>query len=193
MRRGDPRVDRAARTFLDSQDRQQKRYFHLVDGGISDNLGLRVSIDFVTAAGGAEAALDIQEVETPNHLAVIVVNAEVEGDSNIDLSNAAPSLALLLNTVSGSQIRRYNFETLLLAEELLHRWGRELSTLQRPVTTHMVNVAFAQIDDAEERQYFNRIPTNFSLSDEEVDRVRAVGRRLLRESPDFQQLVRELR
>ena len=152
-----------------------------------------MALDFAGAVGGAKNAFAVQEVDVPDHLAFIVVNAEIDANPGIDLSDASPSLALLLNSVSGSQIRRYNFETLVLAEELLHGWGRELSSPERAVTTHMVNVAFAELEDEEERRYFNGIPTSFRLSDDEVDRLRAVGRRLLRESPDFQNLVRELR
>jgi NTE family protein len=80
-----------------------------------------------------------------------------------------------------------------LAEELLHRWGRELSSDDRRVTTHMINVSFEELRDEKERRYFNGVPTSFNLSDEVVDRLREVGRRLLRESPDFQRLVRALR
>jgi hypothetical protein len=97
-----------------------------------------------------------------------------------------------MQSISGGQIRRYNFETRLLAEELLRRWGSELSSDGHRVTTHMVNVSFEELEDAEERRYFNAVPTNFNLSDEVVDRLREVGR-LLRDSPDFQRLLRELK
>ena len=41
--------------------------------------------------------------------------------------------------------------------------------------------------------FFNAVGTSFNLDDETVDRLIEVGRRLLRESPDFQQLVASLR
>jgi NTE family protein len=187
------RLNRSAKKFLRVQDAEQKAYFHLVDGGTSDNLGLRAAIDFVTAVGGAKGALEVRRREAPDRLVFIVVNAEKNPDPALDITRAAPSFAALMNTVAGGQIRRYNFETLLLAEEMLHRWGRELSTDEHRVTTHMINVSFEEIRDAEERRFFNGIPTNFNLSDAVVDRLREVGGRLLRESPSFQRLLRELR
>jgi NTE family protein len=187
------RLDRSAKNFLRVQDAEQKAYFHLVDGGTSDNLGLRAAIDFVTAAGGAKGALEVRRREAPDRMVLIVVNAEKNPDPALDITRAAPSFAALMNTVAGGQIRRYNFETLLLAEEMLHRWGRELSTDEHRVTTHMINVSFEEIRDEKERRFFNGIPTNFNLSDAVVDRLREVGRRLLRESPSFQRLLRELR
>ena len=57
----------------------------------------------------------------------------------------------------------------------------------------MVNVSFGQLEDEEERRFFNAVPTNFNLGDEVVDRLREVGGRLLRDSPDFQRLLRALR
>jgi NTE family protein len=175
------------------QDADRKKYLHLVDGGISDNLGLRASIDFITAVGGAREALDVRGIEVPDHLAVIVVNAETDPNPTIDLSDAAPSFALLMNSVSGGQIRRYNFETLLLTEELIHRLGRELTTSGHRVTTHMINVSFDALEDADERRYFKQLPTSFYLKDEDVDRLREVGRRLLRDSPEFQRLLKALK
>ena len=58
---------------------------------------------------------------------------------------------------------------------------------------YLIDVAFSALEDPGERDFFNAIGTSFNLDDETVDRLIAVGRRLLRESPDFQQLVASLR
>jgi NTE family protein len=185
------RRKRAVRNYMQLSDAENKRFIHLVDGGISDNLGLRPAIDFVAAIGSIEKVRQLQHVEIPDRMVVIVVNAETDPDPMIDLSAAAPSFASLMNSVSGGQIRRYNFETLLLTENLLRQWGHELSSDEHQVTTYMVNVSFDELDDPDERRYFKRLPTSFTLSDKQVDRLREVGRRLLRESPQFQQLLKE--
>jgi NTE family protein len=187
------RRSRAVRNYMQLRDAEHKRFIHLVDGGISDNLGLRPAIDFVTAAGGIEAARRVQRVEVPDRMVVIVVNAETDPDPMIDLSAAAPSFASLMNSVSGGQIRRYNFETLLLTKNLLEQWGHDLSSEEHRVTTHMINVSFDAFENPDERRYFKRIPTSFKLSDRQVDRLREAGRQLLRDSPAFQRLLQELR
>jgi hypothetical protein len=43
--------------------------------------------------------------------------------------------------------------------------------------------------DAKEREFFHNIATSFSLPDETADRLIEVGRRLLRESPDYQRFL----
>jgi NTE family protein len=189
----DERRNRAARNYARLRDAENKRFIHLIDGGVSDNLGLRAAIDFVTAVGGIETARRVQEVEVPDRLIIIVVNAETDPDPMIDLSAASPSFASLMNSVSGGQIRRYNLETLLLTKSLLEQWGRSLSSDEHRVTTHMINVSFDALEDPDERRYFKRTPTSFTLSDTQVDRLREAGRQLLRDSPEFQRLLQELR
>ncbi len=192
-RRSNPRRYRAAagaQVFLDSGT---KRFIHLVDGGVSDNLGLRPLIDRVALMGGAEEAFELAGIGQPDHIVVVAVNAENEPDPAINLSAAAPSLAAALNLVSGSQIRRLNFETLTLARTLLKDLGKAIATPDHPVRTHFVEVSFDLIDDEAERDYFKHLPTSFVLSDEEVDRLREAGRTLLKGSPEFQALVEELR
>ena len=65
-----------------------------------------------------------------------------------------------------------------------------------PETTDMqatlIEIGFDELEDDEERAYFNALPTSFNLPPEAVDRLREVGARLLRNSPDFQRLLREL-
>jgi hypothetical protein len=98
-----------------------------------------------------------------------------------------------MNAVSGGQIRRYNFETILLAQEAIKSIAVDLSKPGHPVASHFVEVSFDAIVDDEKRSYFKGLPTSFVLDDDEVDQLRGAGRRLLRDSPAFQGLVAELR
>jgi hypothetical protein len=57
----------------------------------------------------------------------------------------------------------------------------------------VVHVNFNAIADAEERHFFNNVPTNFHLPAETVDRLRALSRRQIRESRELQAMLAELR
>jgi NTE family protein len=46
--------------------------------------------------------------------------------------------------------------------------------------------------DKKERRYFMNLPTSFVLSEEEVDKLRDLGGRLLREAPGFRDLIDSL-
>ena len=56
----------------------------------------------------------------------------------------------------------------------------------------MIEVAEHQIEDPDERDFFDNVPTSLGLDDETVDRLVEIGRRLLRESEEFQELLAQL-
>ena len=191
-RRSDPRRYRSALAFTDYRDPDRKQYIHLIDGGISDNLGLRIAIESVSAVGGIHRAREVFEIEVPDHFVVIIVNAETDPNPSIDLNAAAPSLGALMNTISGAQIRRYNLETILLMQNSVRQWAAAWSSDDHVVTPHVIEVSFDVIADDEQRSSFKLLPTNFKLKDEEVGRLREAGRSILLESPEFQRLIRQL-
>jgi NTE family protein len=98
-----------------------------------------------------------------------------------------------MNSVAGSQIRRYNLETLVTMESLLASLRAELAESGNEMQTFMVDVSFDEVEDPGDRTYLKRLPTSFVLTDGEVDELREAGRRLLRESAEFQALVEALR
>jgi NTE family protein len=185
-----PRQYRAARSFSRFSD-TKNRFLHLVDGGVSDNLGLRAGIDIIEAAGSFDAALEVMHAELPGQMVVISVDAETSPDPKINLSSSAPGLASMMGAVSGGQIRRYNFETLMLGRDSVADFGRELSTLANPVSAHFVEVSFDLIK-GDKASYFKRMPTSFTLSDQQVDDLREAGRRLMAESIEFRHFLEAL-
>ena len=62
----------------------------------------------------------------------------------------------------------------------------------RRVELYPVEVAFEYIASADERAWFKNLPTTLELPRETIDRLRAVGRRLLNEDPEFQKLMKAL-
>ena len=59
------------------------------------------------------------------------------------------------------------------------------------LTLHVVDVSFDDLQDAKEREHYMNLPTSFVLPAEDVDGLREVAGRLLRESPEYQALLRE--
>jgi NTE family protein len=55
-----------------------------------------------------------------------------------------------------------------------------------------VEVSFAALKDPAEREYLNRQPTSFVLTDEAVDRLRAAAGRIIADSPEFQRLLQDV-
>jgi NTE family protein len=57
----------------------------------------------------------------------------------------------------------------------------------------MAQVTFDSLKDPAERAYFKQVKTRLTLPKEQVDRLREVGGRLLREAPAFQRLLADLK
>ena len=192
-RRTDPRRFRIAKIVEGYLDASQRPYIHLLDGGIADNIGLRVPLDNVLLTGGMVRRTDELSLQGIDRIAVIVVNAEVHPPERFSLAASAPGLAAILGSVTNTQIYGYNFETIELMRESLRKWAQELSAARgQNVESAMVTIGFEDIEDESERAFFQEVPTSFRLPNSTVDRLIAVARRLLRESPDFQGLVREI-
>ena len=59
--------------------------------------------------------------------------------------------------------------------------------------TYLAQVTFENLQDSAERVYFNGVKTRLQLPKEQIDKVREVGGRLLREAPAFQRLLSDLK
>ena len=56
---------------------------------------------------------------------------------------------------------------------------------------HALDVSFDNLADPKERAYLMNLPTSFVLPAGDVDRLREAAGELLRQSQDFQSLLRE--
>jgi NTE family protein len=176
------------------QDATNHPHFHLLDGGLSDNLALRGPLEPVLALGGVRPALQFFGVNPPRKIVVIAVNSAVDSDLGWDKHARSPGL-IDIGFALGDVINRYSFETRQLFHESIQQWERELndgSAGAPPVRVYGIEVSFDELTDPEEREYFNKLPTRFSLPDGAVDRLREAAGRLLRESASYQELLRDL-
>ena len=170
--------------------KDKRQYAHFVDGGITDNLGLRAIYEVIEIAGGAKAVVEKARRHTPpSRMVVISVNASTDPEPLMDETNKQPSLEETVSAISDVQLHRYNVATLELMKASVKRWANELSTPAGPVKPYFIEVGFHDIVEPERLRFFNQVPTSFSLTDEQVDELIAAGRELLRENPTFQQLL----
>ena len=53
----------------------------------------------------------------------------------------------------------------------------------------VIEVSFRVLTDMKERDYLNQLPTSFALPADAVDRLRAAAKKIILESPDFQEVL----
>ncbi len=188
--------------FLDSK---QKPYIHLVDGGVADNLGLRALLERVTLVGNSWDTLKYSNMENVHKIVFIVVNAETEIDDKWDRWEKIPPFGAMLDSYSSIAIERYNRETVALLSESFGRWADEIRRGRcgsGPVSTapggcgdidfYLIQVRFDALDDEAERNVLKRLPTSFALKSEQVDHLKDAAHRIVKQSGEFQRLLRDL-
>jgi NTE family protein len=181
---------RRMKTYLDSK---RKPYIHLLDGGVSDNLGVRGFLESLIARGGIRDALKEANLDKINRVAVVVVDAQTNETAAWQGVGEVPGLTTMLGASSTIMINKYNFETIELLNHVARDWSYEDEARGRkPIDFYIVHVAFDALPDLEEQDYFNSIPTSLYLPEEQVDRLRAVAATLLYNDKDFRKLVNDL-
>jgi NTE family protein len=187
-------VENAFRSYGDYQNHP---YIHLVDGGTSDNLGLEALIDADLQFGGIERLIE-QTLHSgpPRRFVLIVVNASVQHHMRWSQTEAVPGVASELWRLA-DEFGEHNdagfYDLLRIA---LDRWKIE-SAKHRKTSGwqpeyYLISIDLEQLLQRADSSFFGSLPTNFNLTPTTVDRVVGAGESLLKDSPDFQRLLRDL-
>lgn len=191
------------------QDSKDRPYIHLVDGGVADNIGVRVVLEALEELAASAAFQREVGFGGVRRVVLIVVNARSAPRTDWDKRESPPGFVVQLLQASGVPIDRYSFETVELMKDRaeIAKWRRDLQVAQArlagmsegeaeasipKLTLEVLDVSFEAIHDPEEREHFMNLPTSFALEPADVDRLRAVAGRLLRESAEYRTIVREM-
>lgn len=181
------------RSYIDAIKSYQKSdarpYIHLVDGGISDNLGLRAVSDRLEVFGGDKNS---RHREDAKRVIVILVNSKVSPGRTVDVSPDAPSFSETIDMVTSSLMDHYDQETRAYFFDKASEFKLRLSEDDDGTEFYMAEVSFKDFSESRTRSLFNNLPTSLELSDAQIDAVIAAGRKLLRDQPSFRRLKRDL-
>ena len=188
----------------------EEPYLHLVDGGVSDNLGLRGVLDIIETFEALHEAGQKTPLDHVKRIVVFVVNSLSSPATNWDKVEDPPGTIPILIKAAGVPIDRYSGEQVEQLKDVAARWQtlREIrdSTAftkdKDPAIAYVKNapdavlyaidVSFPMLKDKAERDFLNQLPTSFVLKDEEVDRLRAAASKIILNSPDFQRLLKDV-
>jgi NTE family protein len=181
-----------ARTYVGGK----RHFIHLLDGGLSDNLGLRGALDRAMARE-EYTRIPGMPPKLPRRIAVIVVNAHTDSDYGWDSHEYSVGLGALLRSLSQVTVSHYSFETVELFREAMMRVSRERADSRgkaidcepTEIATHIIELHFRQLANDSDRRFFNSVPTSLQLPSKTVDRLRQLAARELSESKEFQRLL----
>jgi NTE family protein len=165
----------------------------LVDGGVTDNLGVRGSMMSPVAHYGnvpdMAGAFTPRQLRRVRNVLVIVANAETYPETSWSLSGREPGLARMLRSSFDAALGILNTETVGLAKQGFLMWESHVNAARGPdepkVKVDFAVLTFNQIHDRSTRDRFNAMPTTFRLSRPQVDALIAQSKALLERSPEF--------
>jgi|APFre7841882724_1041349.scaffolds.fasta_scaffold09496_3 NTE family protein len=119
-------------------------------------------------------------------IVLLVVNSHSSPSTRWDQVEAPPGTVIQLLQASGVPIDRFSFETVETLKDRAEivKWRRDLLVAQKRLARESAAQAEASVP---------KITLNsFVLTDEQVDRLRDVAGQLMRQSADYEAVVREL-
>ena len=190
-------------------DGANRPYLHLVDGGVSDNLGVRGVLDLIETFEALHSQGQPTPLDHVRRVIIVVVDAHSSPPTTWDESESSPGSIKVLIKTTGVPIERYSSETVELLRDIEARWqtlrrirdSAAFSAARDPtlaevlnapdIDLYVVDVSFEALQDREEFEYLSNLPTSFVLPDEAVDRLRAAAGKILLASPEFQRALRD--
>ncbi len=188
-------------------DRENRPYLHLVDGGVSDNVGMRGVLDVLSTFEALHAAGQKTPYDHVRNIFIFVVNSLATPPNDWDRHENPPGLFDVLLKATGTPIDRYSYDTVETLRDIQARWASlrevrdaiksypalddKLQTVMRApdITIRVVEVSFGVLPDKAERDYLNTLPTSFVLDNEAVDRLRVAAKNAILASPEVKRLM----
>jgi len=185
--------------------REPARLFaHLLDGGLSDNLGLRGPYQAATTIDSPWSVLRYANLDKLGRLMVIAVNAKTTKPRSWDRKSSPPGIDAVLDIalngpmddVSADSIEKMEdhfkymkqlADTVDACNTVMTKNCPSAPQINNPITTDFTfsELTFDNIPDARFRQCLQQLPTSFSLPEKTVDLLRIAGGYLLMNSSEF--------
>jgi NTE family protein len=176
---------RALQSYADPS----RPYVHIFDGGLSENLGLAEVIRALEILKVSPGEPELAAFRRARKVVVIAVNALRFPVVDWDTSDAPPDTDIVTDQMWSIPVDRITLDGVEQVREKLAAWQSAAPERR----AYFAQVTFENLKDPAERLYFKQVKTRLQLPKEQIDKVREVAGRLLREAPAFQRLLVDLK
>jgi NTE family protein len=180
---------RALQSYADPS----RPYIHIFDGGLSENLGLAEVVRAMEILKVSPDEKELAVFRRARKVVVIAVNALRFAEVDWDTSAAPPDTDTLRDQMWSIPVDRITLDGVEQVHNKLAAWQAAAPVGGPERRAYFAQVTFENLKDPDERLYFNRVKTRLQLPKEQIDKVREVAGRLLREAPAFQRLLNDLK
>jgi NTE family protein len=165
-----------------------RRYVHVFDGGLSENLGLAEVVRAMEILKVSPNEPELAAFRRARKVVVIAVNALRFPVVDWDAHEAPPDTDVVSDQMWSIPVDRITLDGVEQVRDKLAAWQSAVPGR----SAYFAQVTFEDLKDPAERLYFRQVKTRLQLPKEQVDKVREVAGRLLREAPAFRKLLVDL-
>ncbi|MCP2040126.1 NTE family protein [Neisseria sp. HSC-16F19] len=167
----------------------KRPYIHLLDGGLTDNLGLQNLLETIEVTN-SDALSSRRDERGIKKIVVINVNAQTLLRQDIDRSADVPGFRPVLDAVINIPIDRNSQETLRRFHDFANFWNRTKSAEEPDL--YFVSINLPDLPASPLRDAVMGIPTTFYLPQDDVRNLKKAAAELLQQSAEYRRLVRDL-
>lgn len=171
------------------QDSQKRPYIHLLDGGLTDNLGLRSLLD-ATELYSNKTLYDRLESANIQKIIIINVNAQTQRKNEIDRSASVPGTTEVVRALTSIPIEKYSEDTQNQFQKYVDWWNENRS--EGTPRVYYVSVNLLDLPSSPLRDKVIHIPTTFYLARSEVNNLRKAAKQLLAQSTEYHRLIKDI-
>ena len=174
--------------FQKYSDSKNRPYIHLIDGGLTDNLGMRSLLDMTEMYPEKILTHKIKQNKI-RHIVVINVNAQNEVSSDLDKSAAVPGFRDVVSAIVNIPIDQHSQESLRRFRAFVDQWNKDKQN--EDIYFSFVSLNLKDLPPSQLRDKVLNIPTSFYLPPEDVDNLRTAAAELMKQSLDYRNLLAE--
>ncbi|QWD86076.1 patatin-like phospholipase family protein [Polynucleobacter asymbioticus] len=182
-------------SYLNSPDR---RYIHLVDGAVSDNLGL-LSLLEQSKSESIASLVDSAPKNSVHNLVFIVVNSEIPPLRAIDQSGVVPNVGQVINAIRTTKNSQASADLSRVLKTSIGSWEKQLrarndsrSPFANDIQIHLVMVNLLDTPDLALRDKLVNVSTTLQLPKDVVDDLIGAGRLTLYSQSSYANLMKTL-
>ncbi len=176
---------RGADRYLDND---RTRYVHLVDGGVSDNLALRAAGASMQTISQSPENFTATRLNRVRRVLLLSIDGQGAQDTSIAQQRVVGGIFAIFSLVSGTQIDRFNFETLTVVDQQLQEFVAAIRQSRCAVANTidgapcddvdgaLVHVSLAELPDNQTKRELLAIRTGLTLRRDDVDLLIEAGR-----------------
>ena len=175
------------------QNSKERPFIHLVDGGLTDNLGLSSLTDIYDVMGQEKIYRKALESGL-KRIVVINVNAQNEVTSEIDQSADVPGVTDVVNTIINVPIDRNTQITLRRFREFAEQWNKNMRKIPAPdrVELYFVSLSLKDLPESPLRKEVLNISTSFYLPASDINKLKRAAQILLENSTEYRTMLKSL-